>query len=92
MQTQFYPATMQQQSAAQQQASLDDKGPFTFFIPQAGNKGKTASDIVRNETASVIDKINEYSSRKGGVTVKLSALGHAIELCFRIANEVQSKF
>lgn len=42
--------------------------------------------------SKVIEKINEYSSRRAGVSVELSGLGSAIELCFKVAQEVQSKF
>ena len=60
--------------------------PFNFFITQ-GN-----SEYTRTMACKVADKINEFSNRKAGISVEISALGSAMELCFKVAQDVQSKF
>ena len=73
--------------------------PFIFYITQNtsggaanGSNHQSATEYTRAMSSRVADKILEFSSRKSGVSVELSGLGSAIELCFKVAQEVQSKF
>ena len=76
----------QQQNNIAAASEVPAMKPFNFFITQ-GNP-----EYTRQISCKIADKIHEFSSRKSGVTVELSALGSAIELCFKVAKDVQSKF